>query len=455
MIFKGKVRDEFNVESIVSAAMESKVAECADIYRGAPDWVDERNGIKTINFAKSICSEVARLTSLAIGINVDGSKRAEYLQSVVNKFYFEIREWVEFACAYGTIVLKPVQDSVEYYFPGDFIVTDAKDGNITGIVFIEKKTVERKHYTKLEYHRFNEGTYWVTNRCYVGNSEGDVKQKVDILNTPWARLLDEVGIANMEGPLYSVLRMPHANNIEPQSPMALSIFSDAIEELKDLDVAYSRNAGEIYDSKRTVLIDSDKMLHAGEKIEDTTKLFNSNKNKLGLPDYVKNVYGDGINSFYQEINPSLNTEVRLTGINALLSQIGFKCGFSNGYFVFNEKTGMITATQVESDDRKTIQLIKDVRDKLECCMDELIYAINVYADLYDLAPVGVYEVNYAFGDITYNFDEDKKQWYTYACQNRIPFWYYLVKFENMTEEEAKELVDAAKIKEPALFGGEE
>ena len=59
---------------------------------------------------------------------------------------------------------------------------------------------------------------------------------------------------------------------------------------------------------------------------------------VSFPDYVKNVYGNGTDDFYREINPSLNTTERLAGINALLSQIGFKCGFSNGYFVFNEKT---------------------------------------------------------------------------------------------------------------------
>lgn len=69
-----------------------------------------------------------------------------------------------------------------------------------------------------------------------------------------------------------------------------------------------------------------------------------------LPHYVKNVFGNGTESFYQEIVPSLNTDIRITGINNLLSFVGFKCGYSNGYFVLDEKTGMVTATQVEADD---------------------------------------------------------------------------------------------------------
>lgn len=59
------------------------------------------------------------------------------------------------------------------------------------------------------------------------------------------------------------------------------------------------------------------------------------------------------------------------------------------------------------------------------------------------------------GDILYNYEEDKARWYSYVTQGKVPFWYYLTKFENMTEEEAKALEQAAQPKEPTLFGGEE
>ena len=175
---------------------------------------------------------------------------------------------------------------------------------------------------------------------------------------------------------------------------------------------------------------------------------------MQLPDYVKMVYGNGQDEFYQEINPTLNTEVRIKGINNLLSQIGFKCGFSNGYFVFDEKTGMMTATEVEADDRRTIQLIKDIRDKIESCLDDLIYAVNVFADLYGLAPAGDYEVVYDFGDIVYNREEDKIRWWQYVQANKVPAWLYFVKFEGMSEDDAKAMVTEAAPNAPPLFGEE-
>ena len=175
------------------------------------------------------------------------------------------------------------------------------------------------------------------------------------------------------------------------------------------------------------------------------------KDKMGLPKYVRMVEGNGEKDFYQEINPTLNTQTRLDGINALLSQIAYKVGFSNGYFVFNESTGIQTATGVEAEQQRTIQFIKDVRDKLEDCMDNLIYAMDVFATLYGLAPAGTYEVTYDFGDITYDRESDRLRWWQYVQAGKVPAWMFFVKFEGMSKEEAQAMVDEAKPKEEMLF----
>ena len=250
-------------------------------------------------------------------------------------------------------------------------------------------------------------------------------------------------ISNMEKPLFGVFKTPQANNIDLGSPYGVAIFSEAIQELRDLDIAYSRNSKEIKDSKRTDLLDSDRLLSGGI----------GNLTRDTLPDYIKLVDGDTSteSDVYHEINPTLNTDTRLTGINALLSQIGYKVGFSNGYFVFNESTGIQTATQVEADQQRTIQFIKDVRDKLESCLDGLIYALDVFASLYKLAPSGKYKVVYGFGDITYNVEEDRARWWGYVQAGKVPAWMYFVKFEGMTDEDAKAMTAEAEPKTTTLF----
>lgn len=457
MIFKNRAKEDFKIESIASAEMERVIERCLAIYQGHPYWLNAEDHIKTINFAKAVCSETARLAMLGTKITIDGSGRAGWLQEQIDRVYFKLRAWVEYGCAYGTVILKPNGEGVDFVTPDRFIVTDQSNGEVTGAVFINREISEngKKFYTRLEYHRFEGDVYIISNRCYVGDTEKDKGKPIDIAKTPWSNLEEEMHIQNIAKPLFGVLRMPHANNEDIDSPLGLPIFWDAVEELQDLDIAYSRNAKEIVDSKRTVLIDSDRLVPSGGKVARTVAEFEATRKSMGLPDMVKNVYGKTGESFYQEINPTLHTDIRLNGINALLSQIGYKIGFSNGYFVFNESTGIQTATGVEAEQQRTIQFIKDVRDMVESCLDGLIYALNVFADLYNLSPVGAYEVVYGFGDITYDLETDRARWWGYVTASKVPAWQYFVKFEGMSEEDAKAMIAEAAPKQPTLFGQEE
>ena len=89
-------------------------------------------GIKTINFAKSICSETARLATLAIGIKIDGSARATWLQQQIDAVYFKIRHWVEYGCAYGTVFLKPNGESIDVFTPEDVLLVEYDNLGIKG-----------------------------------------------------------------------------------------------------------------------------------------------------------------------------------------------------------------------------------------------------------------------------------------------------------------------------------
>jgi len=469
MIFKKQAEEDFNIQAAEFPEMESLINRCANIYRGAPEWLDDKNNIKTINFAKSVCSETARLATLAIGIQIDGSARATWLQEQIDKVYFQIRHWVEYGCAYGTVFIKPNGESLDVFTPADVMIVDYDNQEIKGIIFKDSYTVGRKYYTRLEYHRFVETTidgvttypYYVSNRAYVSKSPQSIGDRIDLKQTKWADLMADtppILKANgekLDGSLYGVLRTPQANNVDINAPLGLPIFAEAIEELKDLDIAYSRNAKEILDSKRIVLADERLLLPSGSPVSSMApQAMKLRSKEFGLPDYVKNVFGDDAGSFYQEINPILNTDTRISGINAILSQLGYKIGFSNGYFVFNESSGIQTATGVEAEQQRTVQFIKDVRDKLESCLNEVIYALNVYADLYALAPVGAYEVNYDFGDILYVRENDRARWWQYVTTGKVPAWLYFVKFEGMTKDEAVAMVKEAQPDEPKLFGDE-
>ena len=452
---KSKAKKEFNIEPVGSEQMAAWTSECVAVYQGSPSWINEEDHIDTVSFAKAICSETARLATLSIGIRCSGSERADWLQRQIDRVYDHLRDWVEYGCAYGTVILKPNGENIDLYTPGEFEITHATDGKVDGAVFHNWVKRGEKWFTRLEYHRYEGKLYAITNKCYEGKTPDDTRKTVDIKLTPWAEMAEEASIENIERPLFGVLRTPQANNIDMGSPYGLPIFSEAIQELRDLDIAYSRNAKEIKDSKRTVLADDSMIAYAGEPVAKNATAVQAMAERLGMPDMVKMVRGDGRETYYQEINPELNTDTRLKGINALLSQIGYKVGFSNGYFVFNESSGIQTATGVEAEQQRTVQFIKDVRDKLQACMDGLVYALSVWAELYGYAPAGTYELVYDFGDITYNRDEDRARWWGYVVAGKVPAWKFFVKFEGMTEDEAKAMVAEASPKNPTLFAPEE
>ena len=431
-----KATEAFGVRPAASAGMDAFLKRCADVYGGRPEWADADEGIRTVNFARTVCAETARLAVLGTKISIGGdSERAAWLQKQVDAIYPRLREWVEKGCAWGTVILKPNGQGVEALTPEQFAAVDVRDDEIVGAVFVSRayEAETERWYTRLEYHRFTDGgVYEIGNRCFAGHSRYDMSKAVPIEATPWAGLAENAAAEGLERPLFAVLRMPGVNNVDGGA-LGMPVFADALEELRDLDVAYSRMTGEIYDSARIALID-DRLLDV-----PGSRTGFGGSDSVKLPRQARKVSGFGPEEYYQEINPQLNTTERMVGVNALLGQIGFKCGFSNGYFVFNERGGLVTATQVEADDRRTIQRVKDVRDKLESAMDALLYALNKWADLYDLAPVGPWEAVYDFGDVTYNREEDRNRYWGYVREGVFPAWAYLVRFEGFTEDEARRM----------------
>lgn len=425
----------YGVRSIVSSRLHDKILDCGARYR------EEVEG-DTINMAKVIAEEVGRLTTLAAHVRSED----DHIQDMIPAAH--LREYVEYAAAYGTLVLTPTGD---VYIPEiDCILTNSAG---TAAVFFDHYAAfsdgEEYHYTRLEYHRFVNGVYQISNRAIMSKSENGTGVPVPLAATDWADLSEETYVENLEEPLYAILKAPGVNNIDLHSPLGLPAYSNALNELDTLDIAYFKNSEEIAESGRIVIMDADRLIPAGKRIANIGSSFRDRAKNLRLPKYVRGIFGmGGDHEIYHEINPALNTETRLKGIDHELSVIGFKCGFSSGYFVLDQKTGMVTATQVEADDRRTIQLIKDWRDKLQQAIDRLIRAICAIEGEHEEP-----ELVYDFGDITYNYAEDKATWWRYRIQGDIPAWLYYTKWEGMTEEQAKAMVQEARTeaKSPTLF----
>lgn len=473
-LWQKEAQDKLGVETIESDVMKAALNDWVNIYQGKPDWalLDDKGNvdIESFNFAKKLCNETARLTTLALGITVEGSARADWINGFMESYIARMKnEECEKACAFGYIVLKPNGKGIDYVMPWDFKPTHATDGKIDGGIFHDThhEPESKWYYTRLEYHRFEEWRvpmqngvrlYRITNKAYRAEKKDVIGQECDISETIWADLQEDVAYENIEQPLFSIFKMPLANNIDMSSPLGVSIFSNAQKELKSLDIAWTRLKDEIFDSQKIAFL-GDMLLNGDGKPVRGRIAPGGAVDKAGkaLPRWARILPGSTTGEEYHEVNPALQTADRLSGIDHLLNLVGVKCGYSTGQFVLNGRTGHVTATQVEADDRETIQNIKQIRDSFQAATDGLIYALDKWADIYKLAPVGMYEVNYDFGDITYNWEEDRARHWQYVTLGKYPLWLYYVKFEGMSEEEAKAVAADAKAEnEPqeGLFGEE-
>lgn len=449
----------FGVDLISSPEMDNALKRWDSISTGKPPWKNDADEIDTINMAKHISDTRAKLTTLDIGMALSGSPRADYLQMLSDDLLKRLPDRVAEADRLGGIMIKWNGETWDFILPGNFGIT-AKDsnGDIAGAIFAAHTTQGTAHYTRLEYHRF-EGTaedgsrlYKVSNRAFKNqiSAKGEVSlgaevplDKVEV----WAHMAPEVTITNLETPLFGYYRVPGANTIDPASPLGLSVFANALTELKAIDIAISRKNAEVEDSKHITFV--------GQALIQSAQ-----SRSVELPRFVKGL-GMGLNdndtSAIHEHTPTMLTEQRIKDINFNLSMAGVKCGFSEGVFVLDGQTGMITATQVEADDRDTIQTIKTDRDALKDAITQALAGANALVTLYDLAPLGEYEINFNFGDITYSYELDKQTWQTYVARGWVPAWLYFTKFEGMSEAEAKAITaeaDAALTEKAQLFGAE-
>lgn len=469
-MWQKEAQEKFGVETIESDVMKAALNDWVNIYQGKPNWTlpDDKGNIdiESFNFAKKLCNETARLTTLALGIKVEGSARADWINSFMESYIARMKnEECEKACAFGYIILKPNGNGIDYVMPWDFCPTHATDGKVDGGIFFDHyhEPGDKWYYTRLEWQRFEEVSnymqiYRVTNRTYRSTSTNGIGQECSISETIWADLQEDVAYQNIDKPLFSIFKMPIANNIDLQSPLGVSVFSNALKELEGLDIAWTRLDDETYDSQHITFLGDSLIESPGTPVK---KRHSSGDivDKIGraLPRRVRILPGSTTGEEYHEETPSLQMSERMTGINHRLDMVGVKCGYSSGQFVLDGKSGAVTATQVEADDRETIQFITQIRDNLKVATDGLIYALDKLADIYNLAPLGVYEVAYQWDDITVNKEEDKLFDLQLANQGFMSKARFLVRNMGMTEEEAAAMVAEAQAEQPkeeSLFGEE-
>lgn len=475
-MFHDEIKQKFDTDLQLSPLMETWIGKYYSITSGHPFWEDPKDNVKSINFAGYINDVTAGLVTLDIGVKCPATPRGENLQKQADYILQVINDKVSEGIGNCGLMFKPNGESVDYMEPGTFAPTETdSNGNILGCVFQTSICRNGWKYTRLEYHRFEsideEKVYRITNYAY---KEKDFENKgigqIDDIGKPcpltevkeWAGIAPDISLSNVKRPLYAYFKNPVPNRVDRSSALGVPIWYSALKELNDLDVAWCRKSDEVGDSKHITFLPQSAIRYA-------------EAHKIYLPRFLQGVeMGVGVseeNTVHEHV-ATLLTEQRIKDINSILAMISTKCGYSQGMFQLDEKTGMMTATQVEADDQETIRTIKNIRDALQSTIVNLLYAVNVFADLYSNIPPENWEdiklsngeikkglksqIEFNFGDITYSYKEDKLTWQTYVNQHLMPAWLYFTKFEGMEKKEAQKYISEAQQenKTSGLFGDE-
>lgn len=420
--------------SAVSEKMKEGLRLWSAMYENMPPWSNET--VKSLNLPAAIASETARLTTLEMQSEISGSERADYLNKMYQPLLTRLRRYVEYGCAKGGLVLKP-------YVSGDQIFVDliqAEDfypmafdssGRITSAIFTDRFLSDGKIYTRLECHEMTTEGYRVQNRAFVGKTRGSLGKEISLAEvSQWENLVQEVLIQNLKAPLFAYFKVPHANNVDTDSPLGVSVFARAVDLIEEADKQYSRLLWEFESGERALYV------------SDTAFRLDEN-GKARIPN--KRLYrllgiDSGGDDLFSDWTPNLREENILRGLNAILRKIEFSCGLAYGTLSDVDNVDK-TAEEIRSSKQRSYSMICDMQKSLQYALRELIDAMDALCSLYRLAPEGDYEISFSFDDSivsdrTAEFSEKQQLLQSGILQPwEFRMWYF-----GESEERAKEML---------------
>lgn len=403
MLGKSNIESELNIDIAISPKLEAKIREWGNIYENKAPWLNK--DVKSLELGSSISGEFVRLTTAEMKTEITGSTRANFLQKQYKRMLENLADNLEIGNAKGGLVFKPYVKNGQIYT--DFVqegffypISFDDTGRIISIVFSSQKTEGYYIYTRLEYHRLVGTYYYISNTAYKSNNNTSLGKEINLSEVPeWKDIEKEVKIENIEKPLFSYYKPPIANNVDTKSPLGISVFAKATNLIKDADEQYGRVMWEYEGSEKAVYASTEALKPRKEIIRDengkrisweTPKL----KDRLFRAIDLDGKNGEG---FFEDYSPEVRDEAFWRGLNKILERIEFNVGLAYGTLsepAFSDKT----ATEIKTSKQRSYVTVSRMQENLQTALEDLLYAINVLTTLYKLAPEGIYQTSFEWGD---------------------------------------------------------
>lgn len=288
------------------------------------------------------------------------------------------------------------------FFP---LVFDA-NGKVIEAVFVQTKEDKANEcvYLRLEYHKLEGRTVTVQNMAFVSDdmslaNSSNIKSATNI-GTPiplstvaeWKSLEAKTVIEDVDRLLFAYFRMPEANTIDPYSPLGVSGYSRVVSLIKDADMQYSRLLWEFEGGELAIDVDRDALKFVTDKDGEGRSQLSTLQSRLFRK--VDLNAEDTYNVFAPQLR-----DVSIThGLNTILTRIEDAVGFSRGTLSEVNTVEAKTATELKILKQRSYATNADIQEALQAALEDVVYVMDVYCELYDVTPAGEYEVSFEWDD---------------------------------------------------------
>ena len=414
---------EFDIDdSAVSEEMSDAFDLWKSMYKDESPWLDDTKGIYSLGLAKQICQSVQQqaLSEMETSITEPGTSeetyedkndiintRAKFLNNVYQKRLIKkLPNAFEKALALGGMIIKPYMSNGQLYldfnYQGEFYpISFDDDGNITDIAFFDQFTSGKYIYTKVERQTFSQEKRMVVveNKAFkaqikdsTDDTEQELGKEIKLSSVErWSGISEEpVIIEPVDKPLYGYFKVPLANNIDMKSPLGISVFSPAVSLIQRADEQFSRLDWEYKGGQLAIDVDPTALTYS-EGYYGTLAVMDDVQDRL----YRK--LDMGSDDTYQAWAPGLRDSNYIQGLNMYTNKIEDMLGLARGTLSQVESEAR-TATEIKLLKQRTYITVSAIQDSLEDCLLDVVYAMNMFASMYNLAPKGTYDTNIEWKD---------------------------------------------------------
>lgn len=408
------IKEKLGINIAVTPKMKQAIRKWQKAYTNESDWLNK--DVKTLNIAASVASEIARLVTIENTIEISGSQRADFISEQLNGFKNNKKNIVEIACSVGGMVFKPYVSNgkilLDFTYQDEMLPFRFDDnGKITGIIFPSYKFQGNRKFTRLEIHDYkSEESYRIQNKCFMSKDVSIDTNEIRNLGTEvplssieeWSDIEADINISGVDGPFFSFFKIPIANNIERKSPLGVSVYARAIEDMKDADIQASRMDWE-FESKETAIELDGTMIE--EDIYGTKKL-PKGKERL-FRTYDGETFSGTGSKLFEHFSPEIRDESFSRGLDRILKRIEFNCGLAYGTLSDPQNVDK-TAEEIKSSKQRSYQLVKDIQESLEAAISCLVHVMDDICTVNGLTPEGAIQEIYSWDD-SIIIDTEKEQ----------------------------------------------